>query len=190
MPTESYIMKEEVDVDGQLMKTFAKLPTVIEASLPEEIGVEFLLRDINESTKTSINELAHNKVTSVKAMIQRLTEIKAYLLNVVNKRIVPNPLIINNIQEIFNFLPNFETEEIIKSLSNQTNDNYLVLYLGSIVKTIVSLHKLINNKNMIQEEERNSEKKEKEEKKKEETNDKKDTKTLNNNKENKTETKK
>jgi 26S proteasome regulatory subunit N8 len=100
-------------------------------------------------------------------MIQRLSEIKAYLLNVINKRIAPNPLIINNIQEIFNYLPNFETEEIIKSLSNQTNDNYLVLYLGSIVKTIVSLHKLINNKNMISEDERNQNTKETDKRKEE-----------------------
>jgi hypothetical protein len=50
-------MREEVDVDGQLVKTFVKLTTTIEASLPEQIGVEFLLRDINESTKSSIHKL-------------------------------------------------------------------------------------------------------------------------------------
>lgn len=128
-------------------------------------------------------------MTSVKAMIQRLNEIKSYLLNVINKRISRNPLIINNIQEIFNYLPNFETDEIIKSLSNQTNDNYLVLYLGSIVKAIVSLHKLINNKNMISEDERNNNNKE-DNKKKDENKEIKDGKNLNNkdvkdNKENK-----
>ena len=37
---------------------------------------------------------------------------------------LPNPTIINNIQEIFNYLPNFETDDIIKSLSNETNNNY------------------------------------------------------------------
>lgn len=50
-------MKEEVDVDGQLVKTFAKLTSTIEASLPEQIGVEFLLRDINDTSKTSIHKL-------------------------------------------------------------------------------------------------------------------------------------
>lgn len=107
-------------------------------------------------------------MTSVKAMIQRLSEVKSYLVNVINKRITPNPLIVSNIQEIFNFLPNFETEDIIKSLSNQTNDNYLILYLGSLVKTIISLHKLINNKHMITEEEKNPPKEKETDKKKEE----------------------
>jgi 26S proteasome regulatory subunit N8 len=103
----------------------------------------------------------------MKALIQRLTEIKNYLTNVINKRIVPNPQIIYNIQEIFNYLPNFETEDIIKALSTQTNDNYLVLYLGSLVKSIISLHKLINNKIMIKEEEKLPDKKD--DKKKEES---------------------
>ena len=110
----------------------------------------------------------NDKVTSIKALIQRLTEIKTYMSNVINKRIPLNPTIINNIQEIFNYLPNFETEDIIKSLSNQTNNNYLVLYLGWLVKTIIALHKLINNKIMLKEEEKLPEKKEAEKKKEDE----------------------
>jgi hypothetical protein len=50
-------MKEEVDVDGQLVKTFIQIPTSIEASLPEQIGVEFLLRDISDSSKSSIHKI-------------------------------------------------------------------------------------------------------------------------------------
>ena len=53
-------MKEEVDIDGTLIKTFAKLQTTIEASLPEQIGVEFLLRDITESSKSSQTKLVRN----------------------------------------------------------------------------------------------------------------------------------
>jgi 26S proteasome regulatory subunit N8 len=147
-------MREEVDVDGQLIKTFVQLPTSIEASLPEQIGVEFLLRDISDSSKSSINKIVNDKVTTMKALDQRLTEIRNYLSNVINRRLQPNPMIINNIQEIFNYLPNFETEEIIKALSNETNNNYLVLYLSWMVKSITALHKLINNKIMLKEEER------------------------------------
>jgi len=156
-------MREEVDVDGQLIKTFVQLPTSIEASLPEQIGVEFLLRDISDSSKSSINKIVNDKVTSIKALVQRLTEIRNYLSNVINRRLQPNPIIINNIQEIFNYLPNFETEEIIKALSNETNNNYLVLYLSWIVKSITALHKLINNKIMLKEEEKVPEKAKKEE---------------------------
>ena len=52
-------MREEVDVDGQLMKTFVQLPTSIEASLTEQIGVEFLLRDITDGSKSSIHKIVN-----------------------------------------------------------------------------------------------------------------------------------
>ena len=44
-------------------------------------------------------------------------------------------------------------------MSIQTNNNYLVLYLSWITKTIVALHKLINNKIMLKEEEKLPDKK-------------------------------
>ena len=173
IPTESYTMKEEVDKDGQLIKTFFKLNTTIEASLPEEIGVEFMLRDINDTNREgNITKLANDKVMSSKALIKRLNEIKNYLEKIINQTIPTNPQIIYNIQEIFNYLPNFDTESVIKAMSIQTNNNYLVLYLSWITKTIVALHKLINNKIMLKEEEKQPEKKDnkKDEKDKEKDN--------------------
>jgi 26S proteasome regulatory subunit N8 len=115
IPTESYTMREEVDKDGQLIKTFFKLNTSIEASLPEEIGVEFMLRDINDTNREgNITKLANDKVMSFKALIKRLNEIKNYLEKIINKKIPNNPQIIYNIQEIFNYLPNFETEVLLR----------------------------------------------------------------------------
>ena len=69
-------------------------------------------------------------------------------------------------------MPNFDTESLIKAMSIQTNNNYLVLYLSWLTKTIVALHKLINNKIAIKEEENMA--KEEEKKKKEEKNKEKD----------------
>jgi len=60
IPTESYYMNEEVDKDGKLIKSFVKLSTIIDASLPEQIGVEFLLKDINDSSKSSITKIVIN----------------------------------------------------------------------------------------------------------------------------------
>ena len=55
----------------------------------------------------------------------------------------------------------------------QTNNNYLVLYLSWLVKTIVALHKLVNNKIEIKEGELIPEKKDtKTEKEKNDENDK------------------
>ena len=154
IPAESYIMREEVDQEGQLIKTFFKLNTSIEASLPEEIGVEFMLKDINDPNRVgSVSKIINDKEQSLKALIKKLTEIKTYLTNVISGKIPVNAQIIYNIQEIFNLLPNFDTESLIKAMSIQTNNNYLVLYLTWLAKTVVALHKLINNKIAIKEEE-------------------------------------
>ena len=172
IPAESYVMKEEIDQDGQLIKTFFKLNTTIEASLPEEIGVEFMLKDINDPNRIgSASKIINDKEQSLKALIKKLTEIKEYLTKVISGKIPVNAQIIYNIQEIFNLLPNFDIESLIKAMSIQTNNNYLVLYLSWLVKTVVALHKLINNKIAIKEEENRAKenlKKEEEEKKKKE----------------------
>jgi 26S proteasome regulatory subunit N8 len=170
IPAEAYVMKEEVDNDGQLIKTFEKIETSIRASLPEQIGVEYLLKDIDENSNSVLTKQAKDKLTSLKAIISRLSEAKAYLVNVINKRLVANPQIISNIQELFNYLPNFEVENTVKAIAHQTNDNYLILYLSWMMKTTVGLHKLINNKIMIKEAEKlkEDEKKEKEKEKEKE----------------------
>ena len=177
IPAEAFVMKEEVDIDGQLIKTFEKITTSIKASLPEQIGVEFLLKDIDEHSNSTLIKQAKDKVTSIKALIARLVEVRKYLLNVLNKKLVPNPLIISNIQELFNYLPNYETEDIVKALSNQTNDNYLILYLSWMMKTTMGLHKLINNKILLKESEKQKEELKEEEKKKD-TKEQKETKEI------------
>jgi 26S proteasome regulatory subunit N8 len=177
IPAEAFVMKEEVDIDGQLIKTFEKISTSIKASLPEQIGVEFLLKDIDEHSNSTLIKQAKDKVTSIKALIARLVEVRKYLLNVINKKLVPNPLIISNIQELFNYLPNYETEDIVKALSNQTNDNYLILYLSWMMKTTMGLHKLINNKILLKESDKQKEES-KEEDKKKDTKTQKETKEI------------
>ena len=189
IPAESYIMQEEVDQDGQLIKTFFKLNTTIEASLPEEIGVEFMLKDINDPNRVGlVSKIINDKEQSLLALIKKLTEIKKYLANVVSGKIPVNVQIIYNIQEIFNLLPNFDTESLIKAMSIQTNNNYLVLYISWLAKTVIALHKLINNKIAIKEEEnmaKENAKKEEEEKKKQKEKEKEKDKDKDKNKETK-----
>ena len=43
-------------------------------------------------------------------------------------------------------LPNLQIDEIIKSFSVKSNDYMYVLYVSSLIKSVISLHSLINNK--------------------------------------------
>jgi len=52
-------------------------------------------------------------------------------------------------------LPNLQIEEMMKAFSVKSNDYMYVLYVSSLIKSVISLHNLINNKihNKEQEEE-------------------------------------
>ena len=49
-------------------------------------------------------------------------------------------------QDIFNLLPNLQIDEMIKAFSVKSNDYMYVLYVSSMIKSVISLHQLINNK--------------------------------------------
>lgn len=63
-------------------------------------------------------------------------------------------------QDIFNLLPNLNVAELSRSFSAGANDMLLVLYLASLVRAVLALHDLIDNKQARQfyEKERVSEK--------------------------------
>lgn len=71
---------------------------------------------------------------------------RQYLEEVLNGTLPMNSDIIHNMQEIFNLLPNLNYEEIIKSFNVKTNDFMHMTYVCSLIRAIISLHNLINNK--------------------------------------------
>jgi len=59
-------------------------------------------------------------------------------------------------QEIFNLLPNLNVEELVRSFSVKTNDMMLVIYLSSLIRSVIALHNLINNKIALKDAENDS----------------------------------
>merc|ERR1712166_551451 len=71
--------------------------------------------------------------------------------------------IIDNFQDIFNLLPNLKMQEMVQSFSVKSNDYMYVVYVSNLIKSVLSLHDLINNKIKMKELEAENIKKEKEE---------------------------
>lgn len=59
-------------------------------------------------------------------------------------------------------MPNLKVEDMVRSMSVKTNDHMHVLYVCSLIRSVVSLHNLINNKVQTKEIEVENLKKEKE----------------------------
>ncbi|NP_001040543.1 26S proteasome non-ATPase regulatory subunit 7 [Bombyx mandarina] len=174
LPTEAYQAVEEVHDDGTpTSRTFEHVPSEIGAEEAEEVGVEHLLRDIKDTTVGSLSQRITNQLLGLKGLHSQLTEIRDYLVQVGQGSLPMNHQIIYQLQDIFNLLPDIANDNFIDNLYVKTNDQSLVVYLAALVRSIIALHNLINNKitNRDAEEGKKDEKDKKE--KKDEKDDKK-----------------
>lgn len=147
LPTEAYIAVEEVHDDGTpTSKTFEHVPSEIGAEEAEEVGVEHLLRDIKDTTLGTLSQRVTNQLMGLKGLNSQIRQIRNYLDQVVAGKLPINHNIIYLLQDIFNLLPDSTSESFVKSSFVKTNDQMLVVYLASLVRSVVALHNLINNK--------------------------------------------
>ena len=151
IPTTAYKMVEEVEgtsgsKKAEVKKSFAHVPSLIGAMEAEEVGVEHLLRDINDPTISTLASLIEAKMGGLTSLTDKLAEMKTYLENVCEGKIKPNQEIVGNMQGILNLLPNLNVEELVRSLLIKTNDMHMVIYLSSLIRSVVALHDLVNNK--------------------------------------------
>merc|ERR1712113_985168 len=146
LPMEAYYSIQEQTSDEVSKRTFLHVQSTVGAFEAEEVGVEHLLRDIKNASASTLAVRVGDKIAALTGLSLRLKEISAYLSSVVAGKLPPNQEIIYQLQEIFNLLPDQDTEDLVKSLAMETNDMMLALYLGSMLRSTVALHNLINNK--------------------------------------------
>lgn len=146
LPMEAYYSIQEQTSDEVFKRTFLHVPCSVGAFEAEEVGVEHLLRDIKNASASTLAVRVGDKISALKGLAVRLKEISTYLSSVVAGKLPMNQEIIYQLQEIFNLLPDQECEELVKSFAVETNDTMLALYLGSMLRSTVVLHNLINNK--------------------------------------------
>eukprot|EP01104_Vermistella_antarctica_P018808 TRINITY_DN7114_c0_g1_i1.p1 TRINITY_DN7114_c0_g1~~TRINITY_DN7114_c0_g1_i1.p1 ORF type:complete len:379 (-),score=142.99 TRINITY_DN7114_c0_g1_i1:87-1055(-) len=148
IPTKAYVaVEEEKEKEkGASRMSFAHIPSSIGALEAEEVGVEHLLRDIKDTSISTLATRVQNKLIALKTLHNKLGEMGDYLDKVVAGTLPMNHDIINNIQDAFNLLPNISTEQMVSSFAVKNNDMMLAVYVSSLIRSIVALHNLINNK--------------------------------------------
>ncbi len=156
IPTTAYRVVEEVE-DGskggggsskaEVKKNFTHVASMIGAMEAEEVGVEHLLRDINDPTISTVANLVHAKLGGLSTLTTKLVEMKDYLQDIVDGKVKKvNQEIIGNMQTILNLLPNLNVEELVRAILVKTNDLHMVIYLSSLIRSVIALHDLVNNK--------------------------------------------
>ncbi|KAG4302347.1 hypothetical protein PCK1_001619 [Pneumocystis canis] len=175
IPTDAYFVIEEIKEDGTMTsKTFVHVPSSIEAEEVEEICVEHLLRDIKNAAVGTLSTRITNQLHSLRGLSQRLNEISQYLGKVLDKKLPVNHTILEILQDIFNLIPDLSSffpdtkisftqgndekydfnNDLTKAFRVKTNDQLMCIYLSSIIRSVMSLHDLIDNK--IQNKERSN----------------------------------
>ena len=75
--------------------------------------MEHLLRDIKDASVGQLSKQIGDKIMALKALTEKLREMRVYLENVISKKYRYNPSIIHNYQDIFNLLPNLKIDEVV-----------------------------------------------------------------------------
>ena len=136
--------------DGtETRKTFLHVPSAIEAEEAEEIGVEHLLRDIKDSTTTTLATRVAEQLASLRGLQSRLGDVQAYLSDVASGKMPLNHQISYHLQDALNLLPDLNDPEVTTSFATTTNDEMLVVYISSLLRAVIALHALVDNKAQI-----------------------------------------
>lgn len=150
IPTTAYRVVEEVEGEsaggGEVRKSFAHVPSLVGAMEAEEVGVEHLLRDINDPTVSTVANLIKAKMAGLGTLTEKLVEMKDYLEAVVEGRLKVNQQIVANMQTILNLLPNLNRDDLVKAMLVKTNDMHVVIYLSALIRSVIALHDLVSNK--------------------------------------------
>lgn len=128
-------------------------------------------RDIKDITVGTLSQRITNQVHGLKGLNSKLLDIRTYLEKVASGKLPINHHIIYQLQDVFNLLPDASLQEFVKAFYLKTNDQMVVVYLASLIRSVVALHNLINNKIANRDAEK-KEGQEKEESKKERKDDK------------------
>jgi 26S proteasome regulatory subunit N8 len=82
----------------------------------------------------------------LKGLTKSLYDVRSYLDKLLANKLPLNHQILSHIQDMFNLLPDVTQQDLIKSIYVKTNDEMLLVYLSSLIRSIIALHNLIMNK--------------------------------------------
>ena len=151
LPTDAYLAHEEIHDDGtKTTYTFNHIACAIEAEEAEEIGVEHLLRDVvayDSSAHGSLGTRVALTHQSLMALSANLVEITDYLDRMLSGALPVCHPILYNLQTMLNLLQDVDGDrKVTDAFISTTNDRWAVMYLAALVRSVVALHDLVDNK--------------------------------------------
>jgi 26S proteasome regulatory subunit N8 len=107
------------------------------------------LRDIKDSTTTTLATRVSEQLSSLRGLSSRLTEVQRYLLDVSKGTMPVNHQIVYFLQDALNLLPDLSDPALTAGFASSSNDALLVVYLSSLLRAVIALHALVDNQATI-----------------------------------------
>mmetsp|Transcript_9976 Transcript_9976/g.15170 ORF Transcript_9976/g.15170 Transcript_9976/m.15170 type:complete len:337 (-) Transcript_9976:235-1245(-) len=166
LPTKAYVGVDVVQTDGRHSKEFAHVQSLIVASEAEEVGVEHLLREVENISQSTLTAEVKHKMSALNGLTERLEMIRNYLDQISKGALPINQDILQNLQLIFNLLPNLNKKNVIRSFQTKKNDLMLNIYIASLLRSVLALDHLLENRieNKHKEEKKEAEERKKQQK--------------------------
>ncbi len=99
LPVQAYVTVEEVVSGGaEIVRTFKHVPSEVGAHEAEEVGVEHLLRDINDPATSILAGDIKAKVAGLRGLSSHLVEVSEYLEKVVAGKLPVNNEVLYQLQ--------------------------------------------------------------------------------------------
>lgn len=110
------------------------------------MGVEHLLRDIGPANYNSVSQGVAETLASLQGLSSYIDEIVRYLGAIQEGKLPLKQEIFEKIQSVVYELPLLATPEVHRALLAQDNSDAAVTLVSLIMRTVIALNKLINNK--------------------------------------------
>lgn len=146
LPTKAFYSIRTINNKGLVTRGFKSIPCQVSAYEAEEVGVEHLVREIKDLNMDTLKTKLNNKAASLLALERKIGTITKYIDDVIADRRKPDPQILLVLHEIISRLPKTMSADFKKTLSENVNDNYLTLFTSSLVKGVIGVHGLLNNR--------------------------------------------
>lgn len=89
------------------------------------------------------------QLASLRGLQSRLGDVQKYLVDVAAGTMPVNHQIVYHLQDALNLLPDLSDAATTQSFASSTNDQLLVVYLSSLLRAVIALHGLVDNKSTI-----------------------------------------
>lgn len=135
--------------EGTRSLEFRNIPTHLGAEEAEKIGVEHLLRDLTDSTITTLSTQVQERELSLIHLCGVLQQIEEYLKDVANGAMPISEDVLEVLQELVSLQPQIHLQKTSTEMIRHTNDQAISTFLAAVARCVGVLHEVIVNRRSL-----------------------------------------